>query len=153
MVQWLALPLPGVWGGCLVWERRSCMLCGMKLTTPQKERCEANDTGWVLRDHAAQMSRVSGVGWGGLAGEHQCAESQPRTEFQCQHHKAKHRKVSLQLHDWPRALFPEDGLMRGHFPDRRKELQKVAGLSYSPCTRVLLESPHLLSQFFTFDRS
>lgn len=95
---------------------------------------------------------VRGWGWGGMAGEHQCAESQPRTESQCQHHKAKHRKVGLQLHDQPRALFPEDGLMGGHFPDRRKE-QKVVGLSYSPCTWVLLESPHLLSQFFTFDRS
>lgn len=90
-----------------------------------------------------------GVGWEwGVAGEKQCAESQPST-----HHKATHRKVGLQLHNQLGALFSEDGLMGGHFPDRHKELQKVVGLSYSPCTRVFLESPRLLSQFFTFDRS
>ena len=107
-----------------------------------------------LAPSIGNQTRARGVGgWGGVAGENQCAESQPRTESQSQHHKAKHRKVGLQLHDWPGALFPEDGLMGGHFPDRRKELQKVVGLCYSPCTRVLLESPRLLSQFFTFDRS
>ena len=94
-----------------------------------------------------------GVVRGWVAGENQCAESQLRTESQSQHHKAKHRKVGLQLHDWPGALFPEDGSTGGHFPDRCKELQKAVGLCYSPCTRVLLESPRLLSQFFPFDRS
>lgn len=72
-------------------------------------------------------------------------------ESPTQHHKAKHKKVGLELNNWHGVLFLEDIVMEGCFPDRHKELQMVVWtLLIAHVHGQLLESPSLIARFFDF---